>query len=173
MSLLVVSTSLDPKSRSRVLARRAFARLQQCGTEAAFLDLRELPLPFCDAGPAYGDPNVQKAAGMVRAAQGILLAAPIYTYDVGAAAKNFVELTGREWEGKTVAFLCAAGGASSYMAVMGLANSLMLDFRCLIVPRFVYATGASFTDGAIADAKVEERVVQLADETVRLVRALA
>ena len=26
--------------------------------------------------------------------------------------------------------------------IMGLANSLMLDFRCWIVPRFVYVTGA-------------------------------
>ncbi len=86
MSILVVSTSLDPKSRSRVLARRAFARLEQCGTEAAFLDLRETPLPLCDAGPAYGDPNAQKAAALVRAARGLIVAAPIYTYDVGTAA---------------------------------------------------------------------------------------
>lgn len=173
MSILVVSSSLDPKSRSRVLARRALARLQQCGTPAAYLDLQETPLPFCDAGAAYGDPNVRKATELVRAAQGIVLAAPIYTYDVGAAAKNLVELTGKQWEGKVVSFLCAAGGASSYMSVMGLANSLMLDFRCLIVPRFVYATADSFADGELRDAKVEERVVQLADETVRLVAALA
>jgi FMN reductase len=37
---------------------------------------------------------------------------------------------------KVVGFLCAAGGKSSYMSVMRLANSLMLDFRCLIIPHF-------------------------------------
>ena len=46
-------------------------------------------------------------------------------------------MAGRAFTGKPVGFVCAAGGRSSYMAVLGLANSLMLDFRCLIVPRFV------------------------------------
>jgi FMN reductase len=40
--------------------------------------------------------------------------------------------------GKTVGFLISAGGHGSYMSVMPFANSLMLDFRCWIVPRFVY-----------------------------------
>ena len=66
----------------------------------------------------------------------IVVAVPIYVYDTNAAIKNFVDLSGRAWTDKPVGFLCAAGGPSSYMAILGLANSLMLDFRCLIVPRF-------------------------------------
>ena len=75
---------------------------------------------------------------------GIVVATPIYNYDASAAAKNLVELTGRAWQNKVVGFLCAAGGDGSYMSIMALANSLMLDFRCVIVPRFVYATGGAF-----------------------------
>ena len=37
---------------------------------------------------------------------------------------------------------------SSYMSVMAYANSLMLDFRCVIIPRFVYATGSAFAEGS-------------------------
>ena len=85
----------------------------------------------------------------------ILLATPIYNYDVSAAAKNMVELTGSAWRDKTVGFICAAGGTSSYMSVMGLANSLMLDFRCIILPRFVYATDTSHSP---MDACVIRRV---------------
>ncbi len=55
-----------------------------------------------------------------------------------------IELAGSAWEDKIVGFLCAAGGMSSYMSVMAYANSLMLDFRCVIIPRFVYATGDIF-----------------------------
>ena len=75
----------------------------------------------------------------------MIVAAPVYNYDVSASAKNMIELTGNAWEDKMVGFLCAAGGMSSYMSVMAYANSLMLDFRCVIIPRFVYATGDTST----------------------------
>ena len=73
-----------------------------------------------------------------------MIATPIYNYNVSSSAKNLVELTGKAWTDKVVGFLCAAGGRGSYMGCMGLANSLMLDFRSLILPRFVYATGDPF-----------------------------
>ena len=50
------------------------------------------------------------AAELVAAARCVLLAAPVYNYDVNAAAKNLVELTGRAWEGKVVGLLLSAGG---------------------------------------------------------------
>jgi hypothetical protein len=58
------------------------------------------------------------------------------------------------------------------MSLMPLANSLMLDFRCLIVPRFVYATGGDFADGRVTSQKIAGRVAQLASETLRLGTAL-
>jgi len=97
-----------------------------------------------------------------------MIATPVYNYDVSAAAKNMLELTGSAWEDKIVAFLCAAGGMSSYMSVMSFANSLMLDFRCLIIPRFVYATGDSFNDDKLIDTKVAKRIGQVAAELVRV-----
>ena len=58
------------------------------------------------------------------------------------------------------------------MSVMSIANSLMLDFRCVIVPRFVYAVGSAFRDGAVSDGKVAERIDELANELVRFARKL-
>ena len=169
---LVVAASLNPDSRSRVLAAAAAARLRDRGEPAELLDLRETPLPVCDGTDSYAHPHAVRAAELVAAADGVLLAAPVYNYDVNAAAKNLVELTGRAWTGKTVGLLLAAGGQGSYMSGLGLANSLMLDFRCHIVPRFVYATGDAFEGNRLGDEEVERRVHQLADETVRVARAL-
>jgi FMN reductase len=111
-------------------------------------------------------------------ASAILLTAPIYNFDVNAAAKNLVELTGDAWEGKIVGFACSAGGRSSYMSVMSLANSLMLDFRCLIVPRFVYATKDAFQNDrteqmTVGSDDVKKRLAQLATTTMRMAVALA
>ena len=69
---------------------------------------------------------------------------------------------------------CAAGGGGSYMSVMPFANSLMLDFRCLVVPRFVYTTGAAFdADLQLTDEKIRQRVDDLCAELVRVTGALA
>jgi FMN reductase len=45
----------------------------------------------------------------------------------------------------------------------------MLDFRCIILPRFIYATGGDFGDGKIASAEIKKRVKQLANDA-RLLR---
>lgn len=164
MSILVLSCSLNPESNSRLLARAAFDICEQRGITAEFADLRNFPLPLCDGSSAYGDPNVARLSELIQKAKGIILATPIYNYDANAAAKNAIELTGGAWEDKIVAFLCAAGGQGSYMSIMGLANNLMLDFRCLIVPRFVYATDTAFDGAGVTDAKVAERVNRLVIE---------
>jgi NAD(P)H-dependent FMN reductase len=173
MKVLVISCSLNPESRSRRLAERAQCALRHEGrAEVDLLDLRDAALPLCDGSSAYGHAAVEPVTAKLRDADAVILAVPIYNYYANAAAKNLIELTGRAWTGKVVGFLCAAGGRGSYMSVMTLANSLMLDFRCLIVPRFVYTTEAGFEpDGSLA-ADVAERVDLLADELVRIAGAL-
>ena len=172
MSLLIISTSLNPESNSRILALEAQRHLQTGGHTVEFLDMRELPLPFCDGNAAYSHANVAKASALIRAAGGILLTTPIYNYDASAVAKNLVELTGKAWENKIVAFACAAGGASSYMSIMALASSLMLDFRCTIVPRFVYSTEQDFSAGSLTNAKIAARTAELTDTLARYAAAL-
>ncbi|MCC5025854.1 MAG: NAD(P)H-dependent oxidoreductase [Candidatus Synoicihabitans palmerolidicus] len=162
MSILVVSSSLNSDSNSRLLAQAAMNALTADGLTPKLLDLNELPLPFCDGSSAYGHPNTQQVSKLASEASGFIFASPIYNYDVNAALKNFIELVGGNLEDKTVAFLNAAGGTSSYMSIMALANSLMLDFRSVVVPRFVYAVPADFADGAIANPKITERVATCA-----------
>jgi NAD(P)H-dependent FMN reductase len=171
MTPLLISASLNPASNSRLLALEAQRVLAADGLAPDFLDLRELALPPCDGDAVYQHPHVERARGLVAAAGAILAATPVYNYDANAALKNLVELTGRAWEDKVVGFLCAAGGDRSYMSILGLANSLMLDFRCVIVPRFVYATDEAFAGGRLADAETVRRVAECARATVRLARA--
>lgn len=170
---LVISSSLHPTSRSRILARSVAERLRSQDREVEIFDLSQRVLPPCDGATAYGDENVIALAELIREADAIYVASPVYNYDVNAAIKNAVELTGKAWTGKTVALLLAAGGQGSYMSAMGLANSLMLDFRCVIVPRFVYATGESFEGDSLADEEITRRVDTLVAETLKLSDALS
>ncbi|MBY0546452.1 MAG: NAD(P)H-dependent oxidoreductase [Candidatus Obscuribacterales bacterium] len=167
--ILVISTSLSSDSNSRKLAERAAKILGECD----YVDLRDYPMPLCGSDTSFGDPNAKTIGAMIAAARCVLVAVPIYNYDVSAAAKNVIELTGKSWQNKIVGFMCAAGGKSSYMSVMAVANSLMLDFRCLVIPRFVYADGTSFDDFSITDAEVEKRLNGLLDDARKLTSALA
>jgi len=169
---LVISTSGNSESNSRIMGQVAFHQLQKRGVDCEWIDISGLDLPLCDADKCYLNPAAQKLKKIIDAADGMIIAAPVYNYDVSAAAKNMIELTGDAWEDKIVGFLCAAGGMSSYMSVMAYANSLMLDFRTVIIPRFVYATGDAFDGDKLVDKKVEERVEQVADELVRFTTAL-
>jgi FMN reductase len=169
---LVVSTSGNPESNSRFMGRAAFAHLEKAKVDCAWLDLRDLDLPICDADTCYAQPVTQKLNAAIESADAILIATPVYNYDVSAAAKNMVELTGSSWEDKIVGFLCAAGGMNSYMSVMAFANSLMLDFRSVIIPRFVYATGDAFEGEKLKDEKVAKRIQEVAGELIRFAQAL-
>jgi NAD(P)H-dependent FMN reductase len=172
VSLLVISCSLNPDSRSRVMARYALDALTERQAEAELLDLQGWPLPLCDGNAAYDDANVEPLTQKIAAADGILVAAPVYNFDVNAAAKNLVELTDKAWQDQVVGFLLAAGGQSSYMSAMGLANSLMLDFRCLVLPRFVYATRQAFDGDQISEPLVSARIDELVEKLIRVSSAL-
>lgn len=170
--VLVVSCSLNPASRSHTLALAAGEALDTIGAPHELIDLREWDLPICDGKSCYDHPSIGPVTEKVAAAAAILIASPVYNYDLNAAVKNFVELTGQAWAEKPVGFLCAAGGHRSYMSPIGLANSLMFDFRCHIVPRYVYATKEDFGAAHEPGPKLAGRIGQLVLATVDLAAAL-
>jgi len=165
---LVVSGSLRSNSRSRAMAHFLIDCYRSQGIAPQMMDLRALPLPFCDGEAAYDHELVLAVSKTISGARVVIIATPIYNFDASAALKNLIELTGESWEGKVVGFLCAAGGFMSYMSVMSLANSLMLDFRCLIIPRIVYATSGDFSDGQLSSSEVRQRVLALATASTKI-----
>ncbi len=173
MSILVISSSLNLDSSTLHLARHVLASLERQGHPAALLDLAGREMPWCDGFRCYESAHAQDLAAIVRAASAIIICTPIYNFSVNAALKNFIELTDQAWNDKVVGFACSAGGPSSYMAIMSAANWLMLDFRCVIVPRFVYATRQAFTERVLTDEEVARRLDELAAAVVRFGAAMA
>lgn len=173
MSLLVISTSLNSNSNSRKLAKAAVAAAERGQISYQYLDLMQTPLPLCDGASSFEHAELQPILEAIGAASAILLSGPIYAYGMAAATKNLVELTGRAWTGKPVGLMAAAGGSFSYMAVLSIANSLMLDYRCPIVPKYVYATGADFPEqGPEVSESIQVRIVELVETAVHWGRVL-
>ena len=162
---LIVSCSLNKNSKSKILANYASSLYNQ---EVKFLDLQTMELPFCDGDSCYDNPKVKELSNLVKESKSIVIASPIYMYDLNAAAKNFMELTGRAWTKKVVGFICAAGGKGSYMSVTSYMNSLMLDFRCIVVPRFVYTDRSGFDENYNIKSNIKERIEELVDQITLL-----
>ena len=137
-----------------------------------FFDLQDSPLPMCDGDKCYDLPEVLEFREKIKNAEGIIIATPIYNFNVSSGTKNIVELGGRMLYDKIFGFMCAAGGRNGYMSVMSLANSLMLDFRCYIIPKFVYTTKKDFDDKKISNSDIKERIEELGAELVRVSKAL-
>ena len=170
MTYLIISTSLRLGSRSQIMAKhleKSFGK-----EEVKFFDLQETPLPMCDGDKCYDLPEVLDFREKVKEADGIIMAIPVYNFNASSGAKNVVELGGRMLYDKIFGFLCAAGGRNSYMSVMSLANSLMLDFRCYIIPKFVFATKNDFEEGKIVNSEIKSRIKELGSELIRVSKAL-
>ena len=128
---------------------------------------------MCDGDDCYDLPEVLEFREKVKNAKGIVMAIPVYNFNASSGAKNIVELGGRMLYDKVFGFLCAAGGRNSYMSIMSLANSLMLDFRCYVIPKFVYATKNDFEADELVNPDIKIRIKELGSEIARVSNALS
>ena len=166
---LIISCSLNEDSKSKKMAQYAHSQyLDDC----SFIDLKDIEMPLCDGNKCYDHPTVKELKKTISNAKSIIIASPVYNYDLNAAAKNLIELTGRSWTNKVVGFILAAGGKGSYMSPLSFMNSLMIDFRCLIIPRFVYAEGSLFNDSDMKE-ELKERLNKLVDKATLLSKSIA
>jgi chromate reductase len=184
LPLLVISTSMDPNSKSAKIAKGAFETLKAQGQDVDFLDLREFKLPFVEGHgqSAYDDPQVKVVHDRILKAQGIIIAAPIYNNSVGASATNLFNLTnhahgtvlsGKAWNGKVVAFIGSSGGKGSTYSFVPFLNSLMLNSKVVVLPNFVMVTGEDFNDKSQFSEGIQKRIDELTSNLVRFTNALA
>ena len=166
---LIISCSLNQSSKSRKLAEYAYNLYCK---DAKLIDLQKIEFPICDGDKCYEKPIVDELKSDIENARSILIASPIYNYDLNAVAKNLIELTGQSWTDRLIGFISAAGGKGSYMSPMSFANSLMLDFRCIIIPRFVYADKTCFNDDGDINEIIKDRIKELVDSSISLSRTL-
>lgn len=162
---LIVSCSLNNNSKSKIMAKYARELYVE---KVKFIDLQDYDLPFCDGDTCYKNDNVKELKEIIEKSKSIIIASPIYNYDLNAMAKNLIELTGRAWTNKVVGFICAAGGQGSYMSVTSFMNSLMLDFRCIIIPRFVYTDANGFDNENNIKEPIKDRIKELVNQSISL-----
>lgn len=173
MNALVVSTALKPASKTATAARAVNALLAANGLSVDLVDLAVETLPQCDGASCYQHELVVAMTERVQRAALIVLCFPVYNYQPNSAAKNFIEVTNNGWRGKVVSFVANAGGERSYLAPLPLANSLMIDHGCVVVPQFLYLTPEMYDSaGAIVlEGRTGERLAEQMKSAAHLAQA--
>ena len=131
MYILVVSSSLDPQSRSRQIAKLCIDELQSLGRQVKFVDLAELNVPNFDNDKIYKTEQYKELHKLTAEAGGLVLCSPIYNWGCCSELKKYIEyvgstppdgsLTGALFD-KVVTFVCSAGLPHSYMADSALST---------------------------------------------------
>ena len=164
-AVAIVNSSLSGDSNTRLLSLHALAHARVCGIAAALIDLKDhRVLPYGE----QGSEGLDTIEAQLQAAGAIILAFPLYNYNMNASLKALIEHCGSCFEDKVVGLMSAAGGRSSYMSLAAVGQSLMLDFRSWVVPRFVYAVGSDFGAEAITNEEIQRRVEQLLESAHRV-----
>jgi FMN reductase len=175
MKIAIISSSLNKKSRSLVLAKYAKEYIEKTKVDITLLNLQDYTIPNCCPEEAFANPDIIHITKELKSADALIVSTPIYNFNVNGVLKNVLDLTGESWREKVVGFICVAGGSASYMSIMSFANSLMLNFRCLIIPKFVYALTDAINDEkkSICDENIKDRIKELCDTTIKLAKAVS
>lgn len=177
LNFTVISTSMNPESRSASLCALAAQQLQEAGHAVTALDLRREALPPFDHDLCYAHPQAEMYHRAIREADGVFLGAPVYNWAVGAGAKNLVELTGSTdperglhgaWFDRPVTFLVSGGLEHGYLSHGAFAFGLMVDFRCVVNPHFVYATSEHWEAPGVPGPWLSERLARTVERGVDL-----
>jgi FMN reductase len=122
---------------------------------------------FVDAGPGLGaawtrDQLSLPARRLVEAieeADGLVVGSPVYKGSYTGLFKHLFDLVDpAALAGKPVAIAATGGGARHALVVEHSFRPLFGFFGALQVPVTVYASDSEFTDGALTDQGVRERV---------------
>jgi FMN reductase len=181
MQVLIISSGLAFGSRSERLAERYGESLIRHSVEVKAISLKDYPLPPFDNGSPLSVPSYLPLHQLVSAADALVLASPVYNWSLSSELKRFVEVIGSTppdspirgaFFDKIVTYVCAAGLPHSYMSFMPLANSMILDFKCILNPYNVYVHNRHWEDGSLGEEAVK-RIEQSAAVLVELMHCLA
>lgn len=132
-SIVVLSSSLNQQSRSRIMAHYAVQSLATHGVEAQLLDLAQIEIRPYPASEQ--DPALLAATQKFNAAHGWVLAVPIYNFGASGVLLNFLHYAldsdfGR-W--KPFMLMSSMGGQRSALALDHVARTLVYEVSAVQV----------------------------------------
>ena len=163
--LVAVLGSVTPPGRLRQAIEFALDEARQANPQllTELVDLADYKVSFADGRPldAYGDDTAAVVAKLA-AADGVLLATPVYRASYTGALKNLLDQTPLEaLQAKPVAIVAMGATLHHYLGADWQLRAVLTWFGALTLPTSVYLTSSHFSEGELTDEAAVTELRQL------------
>jgi NAD(P)H-dependent FMN reductase len=184
--ILAFSGSTRVGSFNQMLVKIAADGARAAGADVTVVDLRDLGMPLYDhAIEAAGFPaSVVQFKTLMKAHDGLLIAAPEYNSSITAVLKNAIDWASRAqpgeaplacFDGKVAGLMSASPGALGGLRGLVTVRSILSNIKVLVLPEQVAVSKANeafAADGSLKDEKQAAAVKGIGAKVVKVVSAL-
>src|SRR5271166_1165491 len=169
--LLAIVGSVTPPGRLLNATRWLLetARASRADLEAELINLADKRVAFADGRPAeqYKD-DTAGIIESVRAADGVIVASPVYRGSFTGALKNLLDhLPIEALAGKPVGVVAMGATQHHFLGVDWHLRDVLAWFGALVAPTSVYLASADFVDGQLTESARQD-LEDLADAVIKL-----
>jgi FMN reductase len=169
MYLLALSGGLRPRSKTLLAVEQAvaFARAASRSLEAELVNLRDLDLQICDGREGPYDGDTGELVDKIVRADALIMGTPMYRGSYTGLLKNVLDVLPNDaLEGKPVGWIATGGTDHHFLAIEHELKPVIGGFRAYAIPGAVYANNDHYSDDALVDEGVLERLDELARAVV-------
>jgi len=145
------------------------ARASRSDLQIELINLADKKVAFADGRPAeqLGDDTASIIAS-VRAAEGVVIASPVYRGSFTGALKNLLDhLPVEALAGKPVGIIAMGATQHHFLGVDWHLRDVLAWFGALVVPTSAYLASADFVDGQLSEGAKQD-LAALADAVIKL-----
>ena len=167
-NILLVGGSSRKDGRLEQLVSLAGVSARAAGAEVRELWLHDLTLPTM----VWGDPSqgelgeVRQVRELASWADGFVIGTPEYHGSMSGALKNWFDFLYGELAGKFAAVVATTGGGTGDMSITAVKTCFQWCHG-FVLPFHAAASHAAFTDGALSDPGVRDRIERVGHDVVR------
>jgi FMN reductase len=168
--VMVVGAATPPGRLNAAVESLASGLAVRPGIEVETISLAAQRLEICDGRKLEDyDGVTREAVARIAAADGVMLAAPVYRASFPGVLKNLLDLLPVEaLRDKPVAIVAMGGSPHHYLAVDTQLRAVLAWFGALVAPTSVYLTGGDFKDGKLASEGALNDMAALVDTLAKL-----
>jgi MsuE subfamily FMN reductase len=169
MYLLGLSGGLKTRSKTLLAVRQAveFATAFDPSIEAEVVNIRDLDMQFCDGREGAYEGDTGQLVDKIVRADGLIIGTPMYRGSYTGVLKNVLDVIPNDAIiGKPVGWIATGGTDHHFLAIEHELKPVLGGFRAYAIPGAVYANNDHYSDDALTDEGVIERLDELARAVV-------
>jgi FMN reductase len=175
VNVVVLVGSATPPGRTQTMAATLAEALRgHPGVDAELIDLANVAFEPADGRPLEKyDRTIVSAIGKITAAQGLVIASPVYRATYSGVLKNFLDMVPFEaLRDKPLGLAVLAASQHHYLGVDSAVRSIVAWYGALAAPTSVYLTGSDFDEQKQVTPRARGELEALAATMVSLAAIL-